>query len=131
MTNFKVLVVDDEAEFASTLAERLNMRNFKTEMAYSGGQALAMVKPFSPDVVLLDLKMPDMNGLDVLDRIRAIDPTVEVIMLTGHGAATNGYDGSKIRGAFDYIMKPVEITELVEKIRHAGNRCQQSRKIVG
>lgn len=130
MENIKVLVVDDEKEFVATLTERLNLRSFSAEMAESGGQALAMIKTFSPDVVLLDLKMPDMNGLDVLDRIRTMDPTIEVIMLTGHGAAGNGVDPSIKRGAFDYVLKPVAIVELVDKIKLAGNRCRQTRKAV-
>ena len=118
MKEMKLLIVDDEHEFASTLAERLRMRDFDTTVANSGMDALALTGSTTFDVVLLDLKMPDMSGFEVLEKIKAHDPTVEVIMLTGHGSAARGLDGM-VRGAFDYIMKPVELTELIVKIKQA------------
>ena len=119
MESIKLLIVDDEEEFASTLAERLELRGFMSQSVSCGTSALeALASDFSPDVVLLDLKMPDMNGFEVLKEIKEKYPSIEVIMLTGHGAASGGKD-SKERGAFDYIMKPVDINELAGKIKAA------------
>lgn len=119
MESIKLLIVDDEEEFASTLAERLDLRGFISQSVSCGTNALkALASNFSPDVVLLDLKMPDMNGFEVLKEIKEKYPSIEVIMLTGHGAASGGQD-SKKRGAFDYIMKPVDIIELAGKIKAA------------
>ena len=83
----KVLVVDNEVEFASTLAERLRLRKIEAESVFSGEDALAAVPRFMPDVIILDLHlMPDITGLEVLSRVKAIDPSIEVILLTGHGS---------------------------------------------
>ena len=79
----KVLVVDNETEFASTLAERLRLRKIEAESVYSGEEALAVRLRFQPDVMILDLQMPDMSGLEVLAQVKALDPTIEVILLTG------------------------------------------------
>ena len=119
MENIKLLIVDDEEEFAATLAERLELRGFSSKSASCGNNALeVLASNFSPDVVLLDLKMPDISGFEVLIEIKEKYPSIEVIMLTGHGAATGGKD-SKELGAFDYIMKPVDINELASKIKAA------------
>ena len=126
MENIKLLIVDDEEEFAATLAERLELRGFASKSASCGNNALEVLKAnFSPDVVLLDLKMPDVSGFEVLIEIKEKYPSIEVIMLTGDGAATVGKD-SKERGAFDYIMKPVDINELAGKIKAAylKNACR-------
>jgi len=117
----KVLLVDDEIEFASSLAERLELRGFEATAVTSGEEALGSLHSEPPDVVLLDLKMPDMNGLDILPKIKALDATIEVIILTGHGSRT-AKDSGMLAGAFDYIMKPVDISELVTKIKQAKER---------
>ena len=114
----KVLVVDNETEFASTLAERLRLRKIEAESITSGSEALATVPRFLPDVIILDLQMPDMGGLEVLSRVKAIDPTIEVILLTGHGSFDAGITGMEL-GAFDYIIKPVDLILLMEKIAEA------------
>ena len=122
MENITLLIVDDEEEFAATLAERLELRGFIVKAVSCGTSALeALASNFSPDVVLLDLKMPDMNGFEVLIEIKEKYPAIEVIMLTGHGAASGGKD-SKERGAFDFIMKPVDIVELADKIKEADQK---------
>lgn len=122
MENITLLIVDDEEEFAATLAERLELRGFIVKAVSCGTNALeALASNFSPDVVLLDLKMPDMNGFEVLIEIKDKYPSIEVIMLTGHGAASGGKD-SKERGAFDFIMKPVDIVELADKIKEADQK---------
>jgi DNA-binding NtrC family response regulator len=114
----KVLVVDNETEFASTLAERLRLRKIKAESVYSGAEALAAIPRFLPDVMILDMQMPDMTGLEVLERVKAVDPTIEVILLTGHGSFDAGITGMEL-GAFDYIVKPVDLIQLMEKIAEA------------
>ncbi len=118
MNEMQILIVDDEVEFASTLVERLALRGIEARSANRGVEALALVKARIPDVVILDLKMPDLSGLEVLARIKAIDPSIEVIMLTGHGSSAAGIDGME-RGAFDYLMKPVDLKALLEKIEQA------------
>jgi DNA-binding NtrC family response regulator len=122
----KVLVVDNEVEFASTLAERLRLRKIKAESVYSGEEALTALFGFTPDVMILDLQMPDMSGLDVLSKVKAINPTIEVILLTGHGSFEAGITGMEL-GAFDYIIKPVDLTLLMEKIAEAYNK-RKSKK---
>ncbi|MCK5515753.1 MAG: response regulator [Desulfobulbaceae bacterium] len=119
MDKIRVLIVDDEIEFGEALAERLALRNFLPEIADSGSGGLeALEGGLHPDVILLDLKMPDMSGFDVLVEVKRKYPSIEVIMLTGHGAATGGIDSME-RGAFDFIMKPVDLAELMEKIKLA------------
>jgi len=120
MDRHKVLIVDDEMEFAETLAERLNLRNFEARAVGGAEEAQTMIGAgWRPDVVLLDLKMPGMDGLATLDMIKAMDQAIEVIMLTGHGSTASGIIGMQ-RGLFDYLMKPVDIGDLVEKINQAA-----------
>ena len=114
----KILLVDDEIEFASALAERLQLRNYEVRTAHKALEALAIIHDFLPDVVVLDLKIPGMDGIETLKTIKKIDPTIEVIMLTGHGDRWSVEAGMK-SGAFEYIMKPVEIGELTAKIDKA------------
>ncbi|MCK9296706.1 MAG: response regulator [Desulfobulbaceae bacterium] len=118
MSEIKVLIVDDEVEFASTLAERLELRDITAETVNNGKDALSTILVRPPDVVILDLKMPDLSGLEVLHGIKAHDPSIEVIMLTGHGSTSSGIEGME-RGAFDYIMKPIDLDLLLEKINQA------------
>lgn len=114
----KVLIVDNERAFASTLAERMRLRNIEAESVYSGEDALDSISRFMPDVMILDIQMPNMSGLDVLSQVKAIDPTIEVILLTGHGSFEAGITGMEL-GAFDYIVKPVDLILLMEKIKEA------------
>ena len=114
----KVLVVDNEQEFASTLAARLQLRKIEAESVFSGAEALAAVPLFMPDVIILDLQMPDMSGLEVLSQVKTLDPSIEVILLTGHGSFDAGLTSMEL-GAFDYIIKPVDLTQLMDKITEA------------
>lgn len=116
--SIKVLIVDDEYEFSSTLQTRLNLRNFLTTMVNSGEAALKAVEEEKPDVLLLDLKMPDLDGLEVLARLREAHADIKVIILTGHGSFEVGREGMEL-GAFDYIMKPVDLNVLIAKIEEA------------
>jgi DNA-binding NtrC family response regulator len=122
MNKIKVLIVDDEIEFAQTLAERLELRGFDSRAVEGAEETLPLLQgSWVPDVVILDLKMPGMDGLAVLDLIKRQDPAIEVILLTGHGSASSGIEGMR-RGLFDYLMKPVDIGELVGRINDAMER---------
>ncbi len=116
--NIKVLIADDEIEFASTLVTRLQLRKFNTAMATSGEDALSAIEQDQPDVLLLDLKMPDIDGLEVLAKLKQVYPAIQVIILTGHGSFETGQEGMKL-GAYDYVMKPVDLNRLIEKIEAA------------
>lgn len=118
MGGLKVMLVDDEQEFATTLAERLRMRGMETVTAFDGEQALRAIGQEKPDVVILDIMMPGMSGLQVLGKITEIAPGTPVILLTGIGSTTEGIAGMKI-GAYDYLMKPLQIEELMDKISAA------------
>jgi DNA-binding NtrC family response regulator len=117
----KLLIIDDEAEFASTLRRRLQLRNFEVEDAHSGGEGLDVLPDVQPDIVILDLKMADMSGLTVLEKIKEYDPAIEVIMLTGHGSVSAGVE-AKNKGAFEYIIKPVDLQDLLETISEATEK---------
>ena len=118
MPGTKVLVVDDEVEFASALSERLLLRKYDAKAVYSPEDALNLIRQWSPDVVLLDLQMPGMNGLEALKIIKQMDETIEVIILTGRGDESSHEQGLT-GGAFEYIMKPVDIEELLIRIDKA------------
>lgn len=118
----RILLVDDEQAFVDTLAMRLRMRNLEVDAVYDGSQALAFLldqtSDEEPDVMVLDLKMPDMSGLDVLRRVKKYYPTIEVILLTGHGTDRDA-DEAKRLGSFDFLKKPVAIETLLARIKDA------------
>ncbi len=115
MTDWKILLVDDEAEFVSTVAERLRIRNIDVQVATDGEEALACIEARRPQVVVLDVMMPGMSGLEVLKNIKQNYPEVHVILLTGRGSTREGVDGMHL-GAYDYMVKPVQIEELIKKM---------------
>ena len=119
MSDIKILLVDDEQEFINALSERLEMRDLKSNTALDGSQALKLVGDQEPDIMILDLNMPGINGMDVLRRVRRSYPQVQVIIQTGHG---NDLDEAEARelGVFDYLKKPVDIELLVDRIRAAA-----------
>ena len=119
MSGLKVLLVDDEEEFVSALAERLRLRGFDVETAGRGEDALRVMETRLPDVVVMDLMMPGLGGMETLRRIKAKHSGLGVILLTGHGGAKEGEEGVR-SGAFDYLMKPLNIGELIDKIREAA-----------
>ena len=121
MDKFKVLVVDDEADFLETIVKRLHARSIDVTGAESGFKALDLIagRPF--DVVILDVKMPGIDGIETLREIKKKWPLLEVIMLTGHASVESGIQGMQL-GAFDYVMKPVALDELLEKVRQAYER---------
>jgi DNA-binding response OmpR family regulator len=118
MYNFKTLLVDDEEEFVTTLAERLELRGIQTQIASTGESALRLFEADLPHVVVLDVMMPGMGGLEVLQRLKAINSKIPVILLTGHGAEKEGIEGKRL-GAFDYLMKPLNIEDLIKKMLEA------------
>jgi two-component system, OmpR family, response regulator len=118
MEPLKILLVDDETDFAVTLAERLRLRGLAVETAFDGEQALEKIEQDLPQIVVLDVMMPGLGGMEVLQRVREDHPHLPVILLTGHGSTRDGIEGMKM-GAFDYLMKPIKIEELVEKIEEA------------
>ncbi len=112
----KLLIADDELEFASTLVTRLELRNFQVTMVNTGQDTLLAVERDLPDLLLLDLKMPDLDGLEVLAQLREKHPDLKVIILTGHGSFEAGREGMEL-GACDYIMKPVDLNRLIEAVK--------------
>lgn len=114
----KVLLIDDEVALANTLAQRLKMRDFKVGTAYDGEQALSKLKEEEPDVVVLDLKMPGMHGMEVLREIKKTHPDIQVIILTGHGTDKDEEDAKRL-GGFDFLKKPADIETLEHKIKAA------------
>jgi DNA-binding response OmpR family regulator len=121
MEDLKVLLVDDEVEFVSTLAERLRLRGIQTRIANDGEEAFRQISADPPQVVVLDVMMPGMGGLKVLERIKADYPAIPVILLTGIGTTQDGMTGMRL-GAFDYLMKPLQIEDLIERIEEAVSK---------
>ncbi|MBA2880331.1 DNA-binding NtrC family response regulator [Desulfosalsimonas propionicica] len=113
-----LLLVDDEEGYVNVLANRLGKRGMDVAKAYCGADALQAVRSRDFDVVVLDLKMEDMDGLEVLQILKQLDKGMEVIMLTGHGSQAAARAGLE-HGAFDYLTKPCELDELLDKIRDA------------
>jgi DNA-binding response OmpR family regulator len=118
MEDLKVLLVDDEEEFVSTLAERLRLRGIQTRTANDGEEAFRQIATDPPQVVVLDVMMPGIGGLKVLERIKAEHPAIQVILLTGLGTTQDGAAGMTM-GAFDYLMKPLQIEDLIARIGEA------------
>jgi DNA-binding NtrC family response regulator len=125
----RVLLVDDEEEFVETLAQRLEVRDLDVATALSGADALERLEDREIDVVVLDLQMPGVDGIQVLRKIKERKPLIEVIMLTGHATVETAIEGMKL-GAFDFLIKPTETEELLEKIARAfGRKAEQDRRI--
>lgn len=118
MESINVLIVDDETEFLETVVKRLRKRNLTVSGVASGEAALKQLETNPAQVVVLDVKMPGMSGLDTLREIKKRYSGVEVIMLTGHASTEAALEGMAM-GAFDYLMKPTQIDELVYKIQDA------------
>ena len=117
----KVLLVDDEEDFLATLAERLEARGLKVTTANNGENALASIEAEAFDLVVLDLAMPGLDGLETLKRIKARQPEAEIIMLSGQGSIKTSIEAMKL-GAEDFIEKPVNISELLDKISEAKEK---------
>ena len=114
----KVLIVDDETDYLETLVKRMRKRDVDIAAAKSGEEALEWLACHSADVVVLDVKMQGMDGIQALREIKKTHPLLEVIMLTGHANVEVAIEGMEL-GAFDYLMKPMDIDELLYKIQDA------------
>ncbi len=129
MQEMKVLLVDDEVDFTSAIQKRLARRGLTVKVAQSGEECLSSLEKFPADVVVLDMKMPGMDGLHTLREIKRRHPLVEVIMLTGHASMESAVEGMD-QGAFHYLMKPADLDELVYKLEDACKRKEiRERKI--
>jgi DNA-binding response OmpR family regulator len=114
----KVLLVDDEMEFVNTLSNRLGMRGISTDVVHDGDQALEYVAKHEPDVMVLDLKMPRLHGMEVLRRLSKTNPNIQVVILTGHGTDRDEEEAQRLK-AFDYLRKPTDVDTLADRIRGA------------
>lgn len=123
----KVLIVDDEVDFVEMLSLRLKEAGEKVIPAYSGRECLESLKKLETDVVILDIKMPGMDGIQTLREIKKSFPLVEVIMLTGHGTTETAVEGMKL-GAFDYLLKPTDFHELLDKLEKARKRKDEQEE---
>lgn len=129
MEGFRVLVVDDERDFLETIVKRLQRRKLDAVGVESGKEALEILEQQPFDVVILDVRMPGMDGIETLKEMKKKRPLMEVIMLTGHASVESGMQGMQL-GAFDYVMKPASISDLLEKIRQACERKSLHEKKV-
>jgi len=114
----KVLLVDDEEEFVETLAERMRNRGMEVATSNSGGDALDLIDNEPYDVVVLDLQMPGMDGIEALARIKKRQPDIQVVLLTGHATVEKGVEAMK-RGALEFLEKPIDLSKLAEVIHKA------------
>lgn len=125
MKKMKILLVDDEKEFVETLSERMEMRDLESDIALNGEEALQMVEDEAPDVMVLDLKMPGIDGMEVLRKVRKAYPNVQVIMLTGHGSEKDEEEARRL-GAFEYLQKPTGVDKIVQTIKRAFKKFDDS-----
>ena len=128
MKDMKVLLVDDEEEFVKALAERLKMRDLRSDTVLDGEEALSFVEDQEPDVMVLDLKMPGIDGMEVLRQVRKAYPKIQVIILTGHGTEKHEEEAKRL-GAFDYLEKPVNLDVLVKKMKAAYRRQMEDTMV--
>jgi two-component system response regulator CpxR len=123
----KVLLVDDEREFVQTLSERLSLRDMGSAVAFDGESALKLVHEEEPEVMILDLKMPGIDGIEVLRRVKETQPGIEVIILTGHGSEADRQTCMDL-GAFAYLQKPVDIDVLSDTLKKANEKIQNRKR---
>lgn len=125
MERLRILIVDDEEDLVATMAERMALRDVQAEAVTSGLDALQCMNEQEFDALVLDVKMPGIDGLQLMAEIRRKHPDLPIVMLTGHGSASDAERAIR-QGAFDYLMKPVDIDILIEKLRAAarGSRAE-------
>ncbi|NDY72755.1 response regulator [Desulfobacter hydrogenophilus] len=123
----KILIVDDEKDFVEMFSLRLTRQGEKVSAVYSGQEALDLLEKTKIDVVILDIRMPGMDGIETLKKIKASYPLVEVILLTGHGSTETAVEGMK-EGAFDYLMKPADFDDISEKLTNAWKRKDEQEE---
>lgn len=125
-----ILLVDDEEEFVEALAERLSLRGYVPHIACNGEQALRMVEDGAAKIMVLDLKMPGIDGLEVLRRVKKGHPRVQVIILSGHGSKKDEEAARKI-GALEYLRKPTTIGDLLEALKRAEEALEKKEVFAG
>ncbi|GAB4348805.1 MAG: response regulator [Candidatus Abyssubacteria bacterium] len=118
MATDKILLVDDEKDFVETLSERMEVRGMTVVTADNGYDAIEKAKKESFDAVILDLRMPGLDGIETLKRLLEIDPNLQVVILTGHATVQKGVEAVKL-GAADFLEKPTELSVLIDKIKEA------------
>ena len=121
MKGLRVLIVDDEGDLVRTLVERLRLRGFRAHGVKCGLAALRFIRNNPVDVAVVDVKMPELGGIEVLQNIRQLPDAPEVVLLTGHGSAEDARQG-RAAGAFDYLLKPVRLEELLRVLEAAARR---------
>jgi len=127
MEGLKVLMVDDEVVFCENMTKLLNTRGYQAKAVNEGEEAIRVLKKEAYDVVVLDLKMPGMNGIDILKKLNELNVSSQVIMLTGHGGVDTAMEAIKL-GAYDYLPKPCEVDELSEMINNSQNNNGRNPK---
>lgn len=125
MHKIKVLLVDDEEDYVRTMAERMEMRDVSSRVALNGDEALRMVEDETPDVMVLDLRMPGIDGMEVLERVKKEHPNVQVVILTGHGSDQEEKEARRL-GAFQYLQKPADTNQILATIRSAWQKSLQA-----
>jgi DNA-binding NtrC family response regulator len=124
----KILIVDDEERFRNTMARLLAVEGFQTQTAGSGKEALEKLTEGGFDLVILDVRMPEMSGVEALARIKKIDPEIEVIVMTGYASVDTAKEIMKL-GAYDYLLKPYAKQELLDRIESAFDRKVARKKL--
>ena len=124
----KILLVDDEKEFVESLSERLELRNLEADVVYDGEQALDALKEGKHDVMVLDLRMPGIDGIEVLRQAKKRNPNVQVVVLTGHGTDKDEAMAKKL-GAIAYMRKPVDIDRLVGALHNAWKKVKRTKSL--
>ena len=123
----RILIVDDEAQLAKAFQKKLSAEGFEVLIAYTAQEGLALMGQHSFDIALLDIRLPDMDGVELLERVRKIEPTIEVIMITGHASVDTAIQSMKL-GAYDYLSKPCKLTELSNVILKAYEKKSLKEK---
>lgn len=118
MTRNSILLVDDDESFIRPLCLTLEAEGYDVAAAIEGREALERVRSGNVDVMILDMLMPDVDGLEILRRTREVSPLTEIVVLTGHGSVSAGLEAMGL-GAFDYLLKPCEPDDLLDRIRRA------------
>jgi DNA-binding NtrC family response regulator len=126
MKAFKVLLVDDEEDFVTGLSERMKLQDVGSEVALDGEQALKKVEEQNPDIIVLDLKMPGMHGMMVLDKVKKAHPDIQVVILTAHGSEKDEEEAKRL-GAFAFLRKPVALEQLMEVVTQAYRKKVELR----
>ena len=119
MGKISALVVDDEREYVDALSERLSLRGVEVTGVFNGEEALAVLESRPMDVVVLDVMMPGLGGIETLKEMRRRHPRIAVIMLSGHADVATAIEGMEL-GAFDYLVKPIDFDELFYRIEDAA-----------